>query len=91
MSTLRAVALLTVLLLVPLGSTAQAQRGGSASKVNWTVAATGVAPGASGALTLTGEIEDGWKMYALDSPPPSRGVSVSIASWPDGLAKEGPV
>jgi len=91
MSILRAAILLAVLLLVPLGPDAQAQRGGSASKVDWSVTATDVAPGAGGALTLTGEIEKGWKMYALDSPPPSRGVSVTVESWPDGLAKDGPV
>lgn len=68
-----------------------AQEGGSASKVDWSVSATDVAPGATGALTLTASIEDGWKMYAVDSPPPSRGVSVDINAWPDGLAKGGAV
>jgi thiol:disulfide interchange protein DsbD len=80
-----------VLLLLPLSDSAQAQRGGSASKVDWTATATDVAPGKTGALTLTGDIADGWKMYALDSPPPSRGVSVSVESWTDGLSKGGPV
>lgn len=30
-------------------------------------------------------------MYALDSPPPSRGVSVGIDAWPNGLTKDGPI
>jgi len=80
-----------VLLLLPLARPLHAQRGGSASKVDWTVTATDVAPGATGALTLKGDIADGWKMYALDSPPPSRGVSVSVEAWPNGLEKSGPV
>jgi thiol:disulfide interchange protein DsbD len=92
MDTLRTFALVTaVLLLLPLGHTVDAQRGGSATKVDWSVSASDVAPGASGALTLEATIDDGWKMYAVDSPPPSRGVSVSIESWPEGLAKGGPV
>jgi thiol:disulfide interchange protein DsbD len=92
MATLRATVLLAAaLLLLPLGGVAQAQQGGSASKVDWTASATDVAPGASGALTLEASIAEGWKMYALDSPPPSRGVSVTVESWPDGLGKNGPV
>jgi thiol:disulfide interchange protein DsbD len=92
MFSLRTTVLVAVaFLLVAVGRPLHAQRGGSAAKVDWTVTATDVAPGASGALTLTGDIADGWKMYALDSPPPSRGVEVSVESWPDGLAKDGPV
>jgi Thiol:disulfide interchange protein len=92
MSVLRTFAALTVaLLVIPFGSSVQAQQGGSASKVDWSVSASAVAPGATGALTLTASIEDGWKMYAVDSPPPSRGVSVDVKTWPDGLAKDGPV
>ncbi len=88
---LRTTALLAAVLLLPLVFTAHAQQGGSATKVDWSVSASEVAPGESGALTLEAAIEDGWKMYALDSPPPSRGVSVSIESWPAGLSKGGPV
>ena len=92
MSFARTTTLFAALLLVfSLGQRAQAQRGGSASKVDWSVSATDVAPGASGALTLEASIQDGWKMYALDSPPPSRGVSVGIDAWPNGLTKDGPI
>lgn len=92
MSFARTTTLFAALLLVfSLGQRAQAQRGGSASKVDWSVSATDVAPGASGALTLEASIQDGWKMYALDSPPPSQGVSVGIDAWPNGLTKDGPI
>jgi thiol:disulfide interchange protein DsbD len=92
MSVLRSLASVTaLLLLIPLGVTVQAQQGGSASKVDWSVSASDVAPGARGALTLEASIDDGWKMYAVDSPPPSQGVSVSVDVWPDGLDKGGPV
>ncbi len=92
MSVLRTFAsLAAALLLIPMGSAVQAQQGGSASKVDWSVSGSDVAPGATGALTLTASIEDGWKMYAVDSPPPSRGVSIDVEAWPTGLAKDGPV
>ena len=82
------IAALTVL---SLGATVHAQKGGSASKVDWSVSSAPVAPGGAGAVTLEASIEDGWKMYAVDSPPPSRGVSVGIKAWPSGLQKDGAV
>ena len=92
MSALRTlIGLTSLLLLISLGGDALAQQGGSASKVNWSVSASDVAPGETGVLTLTASIEEGWKMYAVDSPPPSRGVSVEVGSWPDGLSRAGPV
>jgi thiol:disulfide interchange protein DsbD len=36
-------------------------------------------------IALRGEIGDGWKMYAMDSPRPSRGVEITAASLPDGI------
>ncbi len=36
-------------------------------------------------LVIRGEIAEGWKMYAMDSPPPSRGVEIGAGSMPDGV------
>src|SRR5690606_22289726 len=47
--------------------------------VDWTVQAvpSAVAPGSAFELRIQATIEDGWKMYALDSPRPSFGVQFS--------------
>jgi thiol:disulfide interchange protein DsbD len=64
---------------------------GAASKVEWTASASpkAVAPGASFGVRLRASVADGWKMYAVDSPPPSRGVRVHLDSLGTGLARGG--
>jgi thiol:disulfide interchange protein DsbD len=42
-------------------------------------------------IRLQASIAEGWKMYALDSPPPSRPSSVEITDVPDGLTLQGEV
>ncbi len=37
-------------------------------------------------LKLLAEIDGDWKMYALDSPRPSRGVEISLDDLPEGIA-----
>lgn len=58
--------------------------GGADEHVQWQVSATpeAVRPGGTARLTLRTAIDDGWKMYALDSPLPSRGVQVHLDSLP---------
>ena len=70
-----------------------AQIGGASEKVDWTTRAepTTVTPGGTVTLHLDGTIQDGWKMYALDSPPPSRGVQVALDSTGEALSSAGSV
>jgi len=49
-----------------------------------------VAPGDSLWLRLEATIAEGWKVYALDSPPPSRGVRVRLDTLPAGMKQAGP-
>jgi thiol:disulfide interchange protein len=66
---------------------------GAKAKVS-SSASAGPAVGAPGD-TLTAHvdlmIDDGWKMYAMDSPPPSRGVAIRFEDIPESLTLAGPV
>ena len=88
----RLIALVALALaLGPASAAGQGRMGGGAAEhVTWTAAAAprAVAPGGAVRLTLRAEIADGWKMYALDSPPPSRGVRPQLDSLA-GLAPRG--
>ncbi|HEU5118742.1 MAG TPA: protein-disulfide reductase DsbD domain-containing protein, partial [Isosphaeraceae bacterium] len=66
---------------------AQAQHS-AADQVKWTaeVNPAEVPAGMSAQLHLHAEISDGWHMYALDSPPPTRGVKVEFAPTPAGIS-----
>ncbi len=78
--------------LLMLGHTAQAQSIGQPTDyVTWqaSVVPGGVAPGQSVRLLLTTGIADGWKMYAMDSPPPSRGVRLYLDPLPSGFTRKG--
>ncbi|WP_051141261.1 protein-disulfide reductase DsbD family protein [Salisaeta longa] len=71
--------------------TAQAQLLGSAQQVTWTAEAPPVvAQGDTFTVRLRAQIADGWKMYALDSPPPSRAVNLQWDSLAAGFAPNGP-
>ncbi len=62
---------------------------GAGEHVTWAATAPeAVRPGAAFEVTLTAKIADGWKMYAPDSPPPSRGASVSFTDLPEGFARQ---
>ena len=60
---------------------------GASENVQWTtdVAPTTVAPGDTAHVRFRASINGDWKMYALDSPPPSRGVNVTFDSLAAGL------
>ena len=64
---------------------------GSASKVTWSVttAPDPVAPGGTATVHFDATIEEGWKMYALDSPPPSQSVSIALDSLSTALSQAG--
>ncbi len=49
-----------------------------------------VAPGDSLWLRLEATIAEGWKVYALDSPPPTRGVQVRLDTLTADLRQAGP-
>jgi thiol:disulfide interchange protein DsbD len=87
----RAVAMLVLLLLTP--GAASGQMISAATKVDWTasVQPSSVAPGDTATVRLTASIADGWKVYAVDSPPPSRGVRVAFDSVAAGLSAAGAV
>ena len=66
---------------------------GAKAKVS-SVASAGPAVGAPGETLTTHvdlTIDSGWKMYAMDSPPPSRGVAIRFDELPGGLSQTGPV
>lgn len=70
--------LVALTLALPLGAQAQMPRP-ALQHVRWTA---GVAPdtlGADGAATLAVEVEiaEGWKMYALDTPPPAPALQLT--------------
>jgi thiol:disulfide interchange protein DsbD len=60
---------------------------GATENVQWTtaVAPTTVAPGDTAHVRFRASISGDWKMYALDSPPPSRSVGVTFDSLVAGL------
>lgn len=91
MSILRDTSLAFLLALVVCSSAAQPY--GSAERVDWKarVVPETVVPGDTVHLLLEAEIEEGWKMYGLGSPPPSQAVSVTLGDLPAGLARAGEV
>lgn len=93
MSLFRTLPVLAALCLVAAAtSTARAQPIGPATEyVTWTttVDPAAMAPGQRTRVVFAVAIDDGWKMYALGSPPPSRPVSVAFDDFPDGLTRQG--
>ncbi|MFB3131304.1 MAG: cytochrome c biogenesis protein CcdA [Rhodothermales bacterium] len=94
MSLFRTLLVLATLCLVAVGvtSTARAQNFGPATDyVTWTTTAdpAAVARGQTTRVVFAVTIDDGWKMYALGSPKPSRAVSVTFDELPTGLALQG--
>ena len=57
--------------------------------VHWKTDAGAVAPGGIAHIRLDATIADGWKMYALNSPPPSRGAKIEFDDVPEGFALKG--
>lgn len=83
------------MILAMLGGTAARAQGfsGATQRVDWTFEAkpTTVAPGQQVEIRFSAAIDDGWKMYAIDSPPPSRGVRIHLDSIPEAFAQQGEV
>lgn len=68
--------------LLLLAGPAQGQ--GARDHVRWQATAPqAVQPGDTVQLQLRAQIESGWKMYAMDSPPPSQGVTIQLDTLPD--------
>ncbi len=64
---------------------------GAAQIVSWSASTkpSTVKPGDEITFQLEGAIDAGWKMYAMDSPPPSRGVRVEFKELPSALTLAG--
>lgn len=84
--------LLSVVLAVSVGSAAQAQGfRGAADIVDWTVEAASerVAPGEPVRVVFDAQIQEGWKMYALDDTlSPSIPLTITFESLPDPFGEE---
>ncbi len=95
MSLFRPFFALATLCLVASGLTsiahAQQFRSPALDHVTWTTTAdpATVAQGQTTRVVFAVAIEEGWKMYALGSPSPSRAVSVTFDALPDGLVQQG--
>ncbi|NBC18567.1 MAG: DUF255 domain-containing protein [Bacteroidetes bacterium] len=86
--------LLATGIAISLPLTGQAQDFQTAADlVSWTATAEPAeAPiGTPITVRVQATIADGWKMYALDSPPPSRPSSVELIEVPEGLTRQGEV
>jgi hypothetical protein len=70
-----------------LGSAPADSFGNPADHVRWDIAADPASVPLGGAfrLVLRGVLDEGWKMYAIDSPPPSWPARVELSSTPPGI------
>ena len=81
---LRSVLLLLVALAVlPLDVLAQPAR--TSDKVTWRVRAETATPGGEARIVLDAAIEEGWRLYAIDSPV-GRPLVLTLDALPAGLA-----
>ncbi len=79
-------AFVAALAMLPVAA-ALAQVGPATDYVTWTMSgpAAPVAAGGTARLTIEAAIAPGWKMYAMDSPRPSRGVELRFEALPPGF------
>jgi thiol:disulfide interchange protein DsbD len=82
---------LLLLTLFAVGPVANGQ--GVDAYVRWSAAAveTAAEPGINLQLALKADITEGWKMYAMDSPRPSRGVDITVTGTPADVKVVGSV
>ncbi len=82
--------LLLTLCFLPRPAAAQDIRGAT-DHAQWTVAARPEAVRAGEAFTVRFDValDEGWKMYAMDSPRPSRGVELRFDELPDDFSRAG--
>lgn len=83
-----------VLFAVALSSSALAQDILPATEyVEWTAEArpSEVPPGSTFSLVVEAQIEDGWKMYALNSPRPTYAVRFEWEDLPEGIERVGEI
>ncbi len=77
-----------------IAAPAHAQQVGKPSDyVKWTktLSQSEAQPGDIIDLKLNATIADGWKMYAMNSPFPVRGVAINFDDLPDGIVQKGDV
>jgi DsbC/DsbD-like thiol-disulfide interchange protein len=81
------IVLFVALLVMPLADTSGQARPGQnesigtgADHTKWTVRSSPAVarPGDGVVIVVEAEIADGWKMYAMDSPAPTRGVRINF-------------
>ena len=77
-----------------LAQFSEAQNIGPATDyVHWSAFADPVSVSSGGSVQIrwVASIEDGWKMYAMDSPRPTRGVQIQIDDLPEGITSRGDI
>lgn len=86
--------LLLLLFIACFASNSHAQQVGPPTDyVSWraTVTKKQVNPGDELDLKLEATISNGWKMYAMDSPRPIRGMTFEVPHLPEGIVQDGEV
>ena len=78
----RTVLVLAALAVLPLDGLAQPAR--TADKVAWRVRAETATPGGEARIVLDATIEEGWRLYAIDSPV-GRPLVLTLDPLPEGL------
>lgn len=89
----RVFALLCVLVPGARGPVLAQQIGPATEYATWSVdlKPETVPPGERVTVRFDVALEEGWKMYAMDSPRPSRGVEIAFDALPEGLERVGDV
>ncbi len=83
--------LMAVMLSVACAPGAYSQPIGAAQHVDWSAESepATVEAGEELRVVLEAQIGEGWKMYAMDSPLPTRGVEVAFTDIPGGISQSG--
>lgn len=81
---MRSALLVLLLALAAWPAEAFAQRLRASDKVTWRVRADVATPGEDARILLDARIEDGWRLYAIDSPV-GRPLAVTLDPLPTGM------
>lgn len=89
----RQLAFVFVLMLVLAGQASGQRLGPPTDYVSWeaSLVPPTVEPGGQFSVKLRASINSAWKMYAMDSPPPSRGIRFMLDDLPQGITQRGDV
>lgn len=89
----RQLAFVFILMLVFTSQASGQRLGPSANYVSWeaSIAPSIVTPGTQFSVKVRASINSDWKMYAMDSPLPSRGIEFKLDDLPQGISQRGEV